>query len=561
MPNNYRLRVNPDEPSSNDIRRRMDFDGLLARYEEQRQSARPPRLRRLAFLVSAAAAAVLLLLLFAGPYLRGPQPAPATSEFFAQRPYVERPLPHLPSPATKSRTLAAHSGGVIDFPSGSRLVVPASAFMDDKGRLVGGDVQVHYRELYDYVDFFVSGIPLAYDSAGLYRYLESAGMVEVYAEQEGQRLRLAPGKAIQVELVSEVPVRDFISLPQYSVYQLDTAAHQWVYQRVDLAEWLDAPPSGLTPDHPAYALNQLHDRQQGRLTDLLKQYPRPEPPVRPEAASGNYPTLELNFLTGDLELAPDSELSAEDLARLDNNAIWEILPESGEVDTRAFNVTWEQVRLRGMTNNRYELTLIHSQNQERLIVRPVLLGNDYQRALQRYQQAQAEYETALPEWETTVEAVREQLQTRFEQEKAALRDSLSRTGQDEQPLLRRLVHRFVIHEFGYWTCALPHTLDAPSVEVTYTDTEGESFNNLTAYLVPKNQNTLLRFVAAPGAELALAPESLYLLWVVDEGKQIAYTRQSGRLAGNAGDERRELVLRRGPARLQSEADVRELLSF
>ncbi|MCB0635176.1 MAG: hypothetical protein KDC54_01085, partial [Lewinella sp.] len=175
MPNNYRLRLNPEEPSREDIQRSMDFDGLLARYEQAQAAAQPGRIRRLVYRGAAIAAAILLLI-FAGPAIWGPRQAPTAADFFAKRPYVERPIQQIPAPTTRSQVLAAHSGGVIDFPSGSRLVVPASAFMDDRGRLISGDVKVHYRELYDYIDFFVSGIPLAYDSAGLYRYLESAGM-------------------------------------------------------------------------------------------------------------------------------------------------------------------------------------------------------------------------------------------------------------------------------------------------------------------------------------------------------------------------------------------------
>ncbi|MCB0635436.1 MAG: hypothetical protein KDC54_02400, partial [Lewinella sp.] len=381
------------------------------------------------------------------------------------------------------------------------------------------------------------------------------------AEQNGERLRLAPGKAIQVELVSEVPVAAFGELPQYAVYQLDSAAHRWVYHRIDLAEWLDAPAAGLPADHPYYALNELEERYERDLESLTADNPLPTAPVPPTRASGNRPTIELNFLTEDLALAPDSDLSAEDLQRLHQNAIWEILPESGEVDERAFNVTWEQVRLRALTGQRYELTLMHALNEETLIVRPVLLGDDYNRALAAYESEKAAYDSAIAEREALLAYQRENLRDEYQANRARLMAALQQLPEDGPQPRRKLVHRFVINAFGYWSCAIPHTLDTPMVPVNYTDEAGHTFEDQIAYMVPKGQNTLLRFVATPGAKLALTLNDPYLLWVVDEDARIAYTHSQEIQPSTATESYQDLVLVRGPNPMDTEADVRELLSF
>ena len=179
MEKNYNFRFKLEEPSSEDIQQRMDFAALLQQYEAAPAPALARgRVRRLVYLVSAAAAAVLLLV----SLFFWSQPKQFTpEEYFAQQDYVHPPLPNLQPPYQKNTVADAYKGGIIEYPSGSRLVVPASAFMNDRGKLIGGEVEVHYRELHDYIDFFVSGIPLAYDSVGLQRYLTSAGMVEIYA--------------------------------------------------------------------------------------------------------------------------------------------------------------------------------------------------------------------------------------------------------------------------------------------------------------------------------------------------------------------------------------------
>lgn len=351
MEKNYNIRFNLEEPSSEAIRQRMDFDALLGQFEESQPApaARPAKVRRLVYMLGAAAAAIALLLVV--PILTN-QPSTLSPEaHFAAMPYVAPPMADLSPDFQKQTVTDPHKGGIFEYPSGSRLVVPAAAFMTDRGAMVGGEVEIYYRELHDYVDFFVAGIPMDYDSLGTQRYLTSAGMVEVYAEQNGKRLQLAPGKFIQVELISEVSVNDYFTLPSYYVYQLDTAARSWFYRNVDMLQFVEGEdwPDGNTDSPQALwkgQLAQLETEYQQSLQELQVAYPLPAAPLMPTQAKGDRPTLELDFLNGDIALDAGSDLQAEDLAYLHKGTIWEITPESPPVDPRAFKVTWESVRLR-----------------------------------------------------------------------------------------------------------------------------------------------------------------------------------------------------------------------
>ena len=84
-----------------------------------------------------------------------------------------------------------------------------------------GEVELRYREFHDAVDFFVSGIPMTYDSAGVKYQFESAGMMEMLAYQNGRQINMAKGKSINVEMASNYKGTE------YNLYKLDTLHNNW----------------------------------------------------------------------------------------------------------------------------------------------------------------------------------------------------------------------------------------------------------------------------------------------------------------------------------------------
>lgn len=525
MENNYKFRFGTEAPSSEDIRQRMDFDALMGQFEQGQQQQRGQlRVRYLAYAVAAIAAAVALLLL--APNLLRPSTL-TPEDWFDSQPFVQAPLPDM-QPDFNTQTLAdAYQGGVIEYPSGSRMVVPAMAFMNDRGKLITGEVTIHYRELHDYVDFFTAGIPMVYDSAGTQRYLAAAGMVEVYAVQNGQRLRMAEGKALQVELISTVAVNDYFTLPKYNVYQLDTAARTWAYRSIDMVQFVE-DESWATADDKApqfiwqQALANMELEYNKALQDLQMDYPLPSAPLAPNRAAGNRPTLELNFGAGELALDPASDLQPQDLAYLHKGTIWEIAPESPAVDTRAFQVAWESVRLRRLSSQRYELTLQHSRNKEVLIVSPVLVGDAYQRAMNSYEMEKAAYDAAVAKREALIKGKRDTLQVQFAERKLAMQRDLDQEMQSRPgSLTRKVVNRFVVSEFGLWGCAQSIAPPQAVTGVRYIDDNGNALPPATVYVVNPTQNTVFRYLASDTAPLGIAPDVDNLLWTVGESGNIA----------------------------------------
>lgn len=560
MEKNYNFKFNLEEPDSDAIRQHMDFDALLGQFEEQAvPRARQTRIRRLIYTASAAAAALLLLLVVPSLFQNDSLTAEA---YFARQDFVRAPIADLDQPYQVKNVADAHRGGVIDYPSGSRLVIPAAAFMDDRGKLIGGEVEIHYRELHDYIDFFASGIPMAYDSVGMQRYLTSAGMVEVYAEQDGRRLRLAPGKAVQVELRSEVTVDNYFMLPNYYVYLLDTVNRTWEYQNIDILQFAEEeewePGASATPQRRwQQELRLLEADYESALQELQANNPVPAAPTSPRQATGNRPTLELDFVNGDLPLDPASDLQVDDLTYLHAGTIWEILPESPKVDPRAFQVEWEQVRLRRLDAQQFELTLQHSANEETLLVAPVLLGADYQRALQQYEQEKAAYDAQVAVRQRQIAEASDKLQATFTERKLALQETLSQELQNRPgPLRREVINRFVVTAFGVWNCARPTVAPATVTGVKYVLESGQAIENTTAYVVNEEQNTIFRYLASSTAPVGITPAADNLLWIVSETGGISIARLD-----QPFEEGADLVLETVTPPVQNRKELRDALSF
>ena len=107
--------------------------------------------------------------------------------------------------------------------SGTRIHVPANALVLANGKLPAGEVELKYREFHTAAEIMVSGIPMAYDSAGKQFDFESAGMFDLRGFQGTETLQVATGKALEVELASERNETDFNS------YRFDEAAGEWTF--------------------------------------------------------------------------------------------------------------------------------------------------------------------------------------------------------------------------------------------------------------------------------------------------------------------------------------------
>jgi hypothetical protein len=118
----------------------------------------------------------------------------------------------------------AEEGTILSLANGTRIVIPPSSLEDMDGKPVTGLVSLAYREFHDATDILVSGIPMGYDSAGVSHQLETAGMFEMEASQNGHPVFLQEGSQAQVNLAS------FTGGNDYNFYYLDKEKRNWQYE-------------------------------------------------------------------------------------------------------------------------------------------------------------------------------------------------------------------------------------------------------------------------------------------------------------------------------------------
>lgn len=116
---------------------------------------------------------------------------------YKQNEVIEKPFEHIDVPF---HTFNYNNKRAKNFelPSGTLIQIPKNAFVDSHGNPVKGDISINYREMHDISDIMLSGIKMTYGDADF----ESAGMFEIRAEQEGEALKLAEDKEIDMELAS-----------------------------------------------------------------------------------------------------------------------------------------------------------------------------------------------------------------------------------------------------------------------------------------------------------------------------------------------------------------------
>ena len=135
--------------------------------------------------------------------------------------FVQPPIPTADVPF-KEYTVDAAQGDTLLYPSGSMVLLPPHAFVDKNGKPIEGKVQIKYREFADPVDYFLSGIPMGYDSAGVHYTFESAGMCDIQALQNGQPVFVNKNAKPQINIATTNQ-----DLAQ-NLYYLDTVSKQWI---------------------------------------------------------------------------------------------------------------------------------------------------------------------------------------------------------------------------------------------------------------------------------------------------------------------------------------------
>jgi hypothetical protein len=118
-------------------------------------------------------------------------------------------------------TMDAASGAELNYKSGSQIIVPPNSFVDKNNQPVNGKVTLTYREFSDPLEIAFSGIPMSYSKNDVAYPMESAGMFQINASQNGEEIFLKKGKAIDVTMITSD------TTDNYNFYQIDSGTKTW----------------------------------------------------------------------------------------------------------------------------------------------------------------------------------------------------------------------------------------------------------------------------------------------------------------------------------------------
>ncbi len=599
--NNYNIKLDPENLSSADIDKHKDFDQLLNQFQENpspSETAPKAKIKPLYYIASAAAAALVgVLLYFNWAGNTGAIEQLNTQQYLASQPYINPPIKGVEKTFGKGQ-VNANQGGTYTYENGTKVTVPAAAFTDDQGNIVSGSVDIKYREYHDFIDFFVSGIPMEYDSAGVQYNLESAGMMEIYAEQDGKRLNIAPGKDINIEMVSEimVPANDRANIPQFNVYKLDEEKRNWVYETRDQMEVLEEDITGLLAQGGEIDSNDpqavyeaevtnIDSKQRLELAKIEASAPKPFQPVKPVKENGSDYVFNMEFAEEDIDFGRRDPSEIErtmdqtqdeinELQRTYANTLWQVAPQnSGFNQTMVEQTNWEDAKIERLNNRDYQLTLISPNQTIEVIVNPVLSSTDYNNALadfnsqmESYQQKLADREAALAsqkkELSDRIKEEREVAQKSYEEKLAYHKEKGNTHAVTDLMITNKVMNRFTVSEFGIWNCDRPLPPFIYNVQGDFVENKtNKKYKHNTAFMVDKTKNTVLRFYASEKADVIYDSQSENMMWMITEGNKVAMYRPEDFKKINKENGEHTFVMNLVDQPIESEEDLRRILTF
>ncbi len=610
MKKNYNFNKDPKQLSDADISKHMDFDSVLNNAAAKVDPGIPKNTRRPKFrwlkAVAGAAAAILAgaLLFFGG--IGQKDKVSVKNEVVIETPYVDPPFKNI-KPVFASHKIKNAKGGVYEFESGSKVIVPDNAFVDKDGKPVKGKVDIKFREFHDYVDFFMSGIPMEYDSNGTKYILESAGMIEIYGEKNGERVEIAPDKSIAVELVSNIEIPNVNVKPNFNIYRLDTEKRNWDYRGVDKIEFVKPKTDKFRNDttytsvfdengdivgqkmaiistDPRQAqISQIEQRGKTELAQIERSIPKPVAPIKPKKENGSDLVFDFDFETAKITdrvrqyeeetLVNQAQNELIEMKEKYGEVLWQVSPRNGAFDESKMEKRFADVVINKVNNIDFEITLSNPTEEVKFLANPVLSGENYEEAMQAFSAEFAKYEQEVAARESRLATLKGDLNERINAEKAAVDKSYEekmaiykKNGRDDlvsgEMIKQKVINRFEVSSFGVWNCDRPLPYYMSRVKGDFVDKKNKLFNNKPAFMVDKSRNTVSKFYTKKDKDVVYNKDSDNIMWLVTkENKLAVYRPEKFKDLEREGQGKVKFVLDVVDEEIDDEDDVRRILRF
>ncbi|MES2593277.1 MAG: hypothetical protein V4608_15445 [Bacteroidota bacterium] len=386
----------------------------------------------------------------------------------------------------------------LKYETGSLITIPDNAFLDINGRPIVGKVDIKYREFHNPADFFVSGIPMTYDSAGIQYHFESAGMLEMLAFQNDKPVFVNPAKKIIVEMASQQ------ADDKYNIYQYDSLKGNWKYAYKDHAiitkkSNMKESSEQLAAKAPSTDFNASQENSPVTSTDLLV-------------------PQKINRNSFQFDIAIDSAEFPE--MSVYKGVLFEVDKKEKDFSPMYASTIWNDVSLdKGKQNGSYLMTLSKGEESHSFDAAPVFDEKNYENALTLYKKLFSKRKKNDKEKQRKSDSA----YTVLNRERLDQIELVDRINQKAQASMgtQNLVQRvFVISGFGIWNSDCPAVLPkGEQFAANYTDTAGNKLTFKTLFLVEKGRNAM--FSIASYSRLYYDPSKKNILWAVTSDNKLA----------------------------------------
>jgi len=437
------------------------------------------------------------------------------------KPCIAPPVSGLNIPYTSFK-VNAEKGAALDFKTGSKLNIPKDAFVDENGKPVKGEVELRYREFHDAADFFVSGIPMTYDSAGVRYQFESAGMMEMLAYKDGKPVNMAPGKTINVELASAYKGTE------YNLYKLDTLKNNWSCLGKDK---VGSSGTGKVADDkkevakleqtPEYKVVEVKKEEvKAEKEKQISALPKPAPePKKPAKVDKDKYTFDFQ-----LDLVDFPEFKAF------KGVQWEYGSENKPMTEETFRTLtkteWDNAVLKegNKKGENYIITLEKNRKLVSIVVYPAFEGKEYEAAMKDFSARFEKYSAALEKRKESEKKIEQEYEAKMAalQKKQEELEAKWKREMDQQVASmateEKVMRIFRISSFGVYNSDCPSAYPrGVACNATLTNERSSKLMCYEVFLVDRHRNCLFTYQKNPVTSFSFDPNSTNILWTVENG--------------------------------------------
>lgn len=396
--------------------------------------------------------------------------------------FIQPPIKNVDIPY-KEYSVDAEKGDTIFYQTGSIVLFPPNSFVDKDGNVIKGTVKVKYREFTNPIDFYLSGIPMSYDSLGKQYTFESAGMCEILAYKNSLPVFVNPKSKPEINIVTQNASQE------QNLYCLDTTQQKWANKGTSIITDL----SKKINDNKATATSSFVEITQ---------------PIKPEKANNKSPVIKIV-----IDPASFKELLVYD------NLEFQLDPNEKNFNPKDSAGDWSDVELlKGNSKGLYTVKFSNSTRSVSYSARPVLEGKDYDKALKVFDKRNKEYQKKMAD--------------RLLQEKANkqkyIQDSVAYSAQLEENkrieklnaiieirnkeiekqnaivekinkqivetnLSNRILRSFNVDGFGIWNCDNPVLLNSLPIVASFKDNKSNPIELTNVAVFYKSFNGIVKF--------------------------------------------------------------------